>query len=628
MSGEMSTDMQNLDVPASHTQDHVDLRTFLARNYRESLVQPPPQQPNGSHAPKSNISKMHRARQALKRSIKKVFGVKAKPAMVMPYEYQAKLPLSRSSSVHSHRSAGPIKNRLSAPEILLTGPSVRGRNKTLSLHSQAGGHGNSASQGEKTPKSFRFSHPTVNSVRPVTPMSISSADLLNETETGGRSRSGSKTSVQTASSVGSIPGPDSQLPPLRPKDIWRNSDQFNTPDGERASFGDFKARLDGHKLSSSSLASMNKHERAPSLQFIARTSTIKLDEPARKPKAAADEAAEIRKARSDALNLLDTPAPQSAQHQQDKSGKMVVAVMPLADMPASAIRVPSGQFPATLLPKQYPVGLTPGSNSQSARPPMQRPHTVAAPSIYKPYTPYVAYNPRVSDASVADALPVQAPFVPSEKKLGKMAGRPKTPDIFATEVPHRQHYSRVESGVFEPVPAIPSQPAEKGEIGRTFLDSPTPPQQPSPPAASSRLAPPAQTTKQAIPRKPVSTPNLRASKPLPPAPPMPAVRPPLVHGATLAPEPHRMNSNRYPFFKNPGANVSTDSVYKRRSIDPVEAKFKKEEAVKTAKQAKIDAKNAKKQEKIIKKQEKAAGKLKKRQDQVAEMDKAVGKLGL
>ena len=637
----MSITNQHLAVPVSdYTENEpcsLDYQT-PSRYYRDvSVVHSPSVKSKKNHARKDSRLRSKNILTGIIKSIKKAFGIKPKPSFLMPYETKnpTRSPSQssmRSVATNATRMSNP--NRNSAPAILLTGPTVRGRNSALRVHAYDG-EDSPVPYIENKGKSLRFSHPTVRGVRPQTPMSMMAADFSERPDTsGGRSRS---STIETDCTTRSSPSADAP-PPFRPNNVWRQSNQFNNEDGQQATFKEFKARLDGYMLVGADRESFPawepKEGNPPSLQFIARTSSIKMDERFADAAAPVADEAEIEKHRSETYSMLDAPPPQPPQYQQKKAKKMVFAIMPESDLPDSAVRVPSGQYLAALLPTQYPNGLIASTPQPESRLAMPRPHTFAAPSNYKPYRPqsYVAYSPRVARSSNAGSDTAQTqPTAPSKKVQGKMAADPKVPkalnlaesktqDLVATDDDNKQQYDRVESSIFDnkqeppPRPANPEPPArfsieDDGEIGRTFPESPTPPA--SPPAAPTRIAPPAPA--RTIHRKPVSTPNLRESKPLPPLPPTDS---PSKSKISI---PQRMNSNRYPFFKNPAAAYSSEAMYKRRSIDPVEAKFRKEEAAEQAKKSKADEKIAKKEAKIAKQQKKASDKeLKQKQKQIDE----------
>jgi hypothetical protein len=124
--------------------------------------------------------------------------------------------------------------------------------------------------------------------------------------------------------------------------------------------------------------------------------------------------------------------------------------------------------------------------------------------------------------------------------------RPKTPNFFGDTTGHRQHYSCVESGLFESV------------------------------AEAAAAATPATS------RKPVKKHNHSKSantlKPLPPTPTSAAT------ADSNIPTPHKMNSNRYPIIDpSIAARFSTEARYERRTIDDIEAKFVREHGKKADK---------------------------------------------
>ncbi|KAK5174953.1 uncharacterized protein LTR77_000089 [Saxophila tyrrhenica] len=407
------------------------------------------------------------------------------------------------------------------PDIAVTRPSINGKRTTYGIHNWAG-EGSPAVSHE----SVRFSHPAVNSVRPITPMSISVADK------------------EDAASFRSSPPSDEDSPPssrtslvddkhLRPTHVWRHSSAFNTADGERTSYHDFKNRLDGHKPPSSGpkhasvepdtiqVEPKKVSAAPPSLQFITSVGEFTIaNEPVFSEDAVfdVDEPTHVEKNRESTFNKL-------------KSGNAV----PVTETP----------HPAVLLPAQYPQALYPG----------QRPFSL--PTTTGEKTQYTAYKVAPTIAAVM-----------SEKAQGKQPAanvRPPTPDFEPILPDHRRHYARVESGIFD-------------DLNTAELLNNPPPLAAAPPKAKN--IPRRQTQLKHEPQQATSSTTPGPSKPRKQSKPLP-------------PTPHKMNSNRYPMIDPATARTySAEPQYQRRSVDWLEAKFRREQAAKTGKSSEVGTSSA------------------------------------
>lgn len=437
-----------------------------------------------------------------------------KTSFVMPHERKQSQSAPAQSSVRSRPNPPTnVTDNTSNPipvEVTVTHPSVHGRRQTLKVHTFDGDLAPAPAR-----DNVRFSHPAVNAVRPTTPMSMS--QLFNNSDEA------LSTNSEPPSNE---PSPESSRTSLnntlRPANVWRNSDHFKTVDGKLADFHEFKNRLDGHKLSSSGLPRASAApepvqftpqrvtETPPVLQFITTVGRFTIDdEPVFDENADFSETTNVHERRNNARNM---PQP---------------AAVPRATPP-----------PAVLTPAQFPAPLLPG----------QRPFSVLTTNADK--AQYQAYRPAATTA--AEVFATATSNVPAAPAANNDA-RPKTPNFDAAIPNHREHYARVESGLFDVDP-------------KELLSNTPPPASTTPESVRIRRkqvqlkdpqAPPKPAAAPAV--KPTGPPRTRGfSKPLPPTP-------------------HKMNSNRYPVIDPSVANTyNTKPVYERRSMDYIQEKLQRD----------------------------------------------------
>ncbi|KAK3696161.1 hypothetical protein LTR37_018132 [Vermiconidia calcicola] len=503
----------------------------------------------------------------------------------------------------------------STPSISVTRASVDGTKTNLRVHSYFG-----ESTPSTKPDNVRFAHPTVKSVRPRTP---SVFDMLMDTDDS-KSIASYQTSDDPSTSKTSLVDEDGNATsPLRPKNIWRNS-------GHEVTFNQFKDKLDGHKRHSVVGYPVTEYEaaeyrspayrapeyqatdypvapvtpvtekrktitsdRAPSLQYIPRIAAINLDDPVLPAQPA--QSSSVQKNRKNAYEMLDS------------GDGYVLAVMPKDDLPASAVTVLSKDYPSTLKPNQLPPSLAPAR--PSARP-FSFPSSITKEQKYTAFAPMQATLDSGNAANASSAAPERKVQIAADADVQVDFDRSKlkTPN-FDDMIQHKSNYARVESGIFDdavipdlnptPAAAPPSKKIFKSD--GTFLESSTLPRTPdvsstklpkmsgalpSPEASASRPEP--STLQSVMKHNFVSTPNVRATKPLPttpaaaprlrpdtPAPTRPAMR----KRDSTVPAPTKMNDNGYPVV-NPvdASRFSTTAAYQRRSMNEVEAKYIREQA--------------------------------------------------
>ena len=615
---DMAATDQSLSVPQTYNSESDPCSLTYQRHYQkpDGISRSTSVRSKNGHV--RNVKKNHSKNRRFLSSIKKMFRSKPKPDFVMVDGHKPPMSSSRSS-MRSHRSTATrmTNKRTSTPAVLVRGPIVKAREPSYRVHSF---DGESSSPTEPSKRdSVRFSHPAVqNVIVPPVPTTASDVESVRPDVTD---RSSNRTSGTSNAQTNSSEYDSSAPTPIRPKTIWRNSNQFNAQNGSVTDFEDFKARLDGHKVRSEATSAPYQQQNAesppPSLQFIPRMADIILDEPTLQIPPSGNVPIYIQKNRDEALRLLETGG--------------VLAVMPKDDVPNSAVPVLSKQYPAALTPKQYPQALVPGTTS--ADQPKVRP--VSLPAALHPKPEFQAFNPQDFARFNPEVEYGYDPSAPSsESSEGKATAqgitrkplgvsRAKTPDSFATNGQLRNHYSRVESGVFDapvmpvPRPVNPTPPSEfsrnsrgaSQDIGRTFLEPPTPAPMPSaqPPVQEIKM-----TREELTHHKSASSANVK-QKPLPPTP---AVRAEAFAKDNF-PIPHKMNDNGFPVasLRDVKKTYSTEPKYQRRSINDVEAKYRREtgltkvaKPVKDKKVAKLEKEKAKLEKKIVKEQGKQAKK--------------------
>ncbi|KAF2478991.1 hypothetical protein BDY17DRAFT_304805 [Neohortaea acidophila] len=246
-----------------------------------------------------------------------------------------------------------------------------------------------------------------------------------------------------------FPGDISEKPaPLCPKSMWRWTSQSATARGARETYDEFKSRLDGHRRQGDT-SSFSK--RAPSLQFLARLPTIKLnfDEDDEQTTAPANYASEISNHRCQALNALE------------------------GGVASQTVRFTDADLPTSLIPG----GIKQATDRESS-------------TGYKPYR-----SSDVSHLIVPDTVPTFTRKMRNKKQPVDLIG-PFDEDFNKR---HSQNYCDVESGVFNEavIGKATGGASMDGNTGsRSSLLPPTPPKTPEMLSATSK----------AIKRKPVSTP--------------------------------------------------------------------------------------------------------------------------
>lgn len=414
----------------------------------------------------------------------------------LPYEVKPPpMQSSERSRLFTGTQATAAHSTESVHDIAFTVevPSSKARNTVLKVH---------AYEGEVQPLAreeyVRFSHPAVREVRPVTPMSLAGShlDIADTLTVDEPSPAASTESVNATNN-------------LQPKKIWRNSDVFKTSDGDCVSYREFKAQLDGHPTrSSKTFSRLTVAEHPPSLSFIPSVGSFTIeDDPVFRTDSCTPEPLRVHKYRDTALNMLT-------------GGNGVLAVVPQADMPESAVPVLSKNYPAALTPAQFPAALTPGQR------PFSFPTTVMEKHQYQAFNPDILSMKPKAKKTVNLAAPAF-----------EEAGRPRTPTFFDEADQFHDLYARVESGLFENVNK-----------------------------QNTLFTPPPSKKTDKVARKPVthtdqasnSTGNLLLSKSLPPTP-RPALKQRTSSGV---PTPHKMNENGYPIFERKSRPVSSMTMDK------------------------------------------------------------------
>lgn len=488
--------------------------------------------------------KIHRAKLGKKklgffRSLKRFLGIKSPRPISFIMTNGSNKRLSQSLRSHSPaKSSNRSSIIMPNPSIYVTSPSTK-RRSHYKVHSFEGAGSPPTPTREKS--RVRFSHPAVSqeilSTIPSSPSLLPLPESDDENAQNNKRASGaSDTSFESPSSR------DGSFPSVRPKDLYLYSAQSVTTDGHRESYADFKQRLDGHKRRADRLSS----QRPPSLSFIPRTGTIKLDEYDTPQFRSSVKAAEAEKHRSDALSRLEGKTPPKTED------RYVLAILPRADMPSTAVPVSSDAHPSNLIP-----------GSSQTRPTLQRPHTFSG-QTFQPYSPSdiskgVSTKRRDKMATMHDEEPVDAHMFDTQDAAG-----------FHSR--HSQHYRRVESCEFdEPTKSHSrslSRPSEQrqSQSQATFLLSPSPP-----PSKDSDEAVRKAEHRKLVVRKPVlvDIPAANSAKTLLPTP--------KATSASKSVKPIAMNTNGYPnLFPHPSKRYSATATYAVRTVDSVEAKYMKE----------------------------------------------------
>ena len=635
----MTTPNHHLSLPSGFNSESVDPCSLTyQRYYQRTSAMPRSTSVRGKHG-RGGIGKSKtRTIAKVAQWVKKAFRSKSKRGFVMPHEY-AKLHGSASrSSVRSHRSSGSMRmtnpKRASAPPVLAIRPSTKARNVSYRVHSHEG----SPSTSKPAKDNVRFSHPTVKDVRlrPRTPSLPLDAhlDVMDVDD---------RCSIQTSTTADAQTGSNGHNfaagPPLNPKAVYSQSDNFKNPDGKQISFDEFKARLDGHKFQSA----FGARSFRPSMQ------DIDMDIDILGPQSPDIGPVDIRKNRDKALSLLE-------------AGPM--------DMLHESAPVLSSQYPA-LVPGQHPASLIPGPRPDAGAAklrPNSYPPTSAPKPVFKAYSPddYQFFNDVSKYGHDSRSPPQQEELTPAEKQrkaesdarnreIAALEARAMRPLAdFIAEAQDRHHHERVEAGPssYPRVPIAPpptplpstassSRSGGSGKSKKSFLNRLLPAHEDRGDAYLSDYA----RSKMGQNGGVAQGPTLHRS----PLPPTPAPTPP---PSKTVPSPHKMNDNGYPVQNLRGAatRYSADPSYQHRSVNEVEAKFLreqkaannitqaedrrlaklgKERAKIEAEMAKTQAKKAKKEAekaaKIAKEEEAKAAKIAKKQKKKAEKSELVEK---
>ncbi|KAK4547976.1 hypothetical protein LTR36_010695 [Oleoguttula mirabilis] len=495
------------------------------------------------------------------RSVKRAFSLSPKkPKFVMPKE-----SLHRSSSLSSMRSRrsatrmtsqtstptppAAISNRSGTPSILVTSPSVIGENKrrTYTVHQH---NGPVAPLSPHPIKSLRFSHPRIDHIiqAPATPATPSFVNSPKPSVTIDDWLAASETSPQPSSKAADFAG---QVDPMRMFHVSYNGFQI---EGNSEAFRQLCDKLDGAQRKPSDRALLPSQRPQPQrasteLPYTAYRASLSLDGES-DATAGADSDTARDQHRSTALAALESPAP-------------ITTAAPSQTL----------ALPGSLLPGLQPVERRPANHA--------RPHTTG--ELYVPYT--TRFNP------FNDALP-------SPTRAG--AARPADRDSDDSDIPsfadtatHSQHYSRVESGIFDfciptlpPHPTNPEPPARFSDTSYFSPESPAsggasipPPSPPSPPTSSAGPA------IQQIKRKPVGSgvPNFShkrsvdINKALPPPP---SATDPRRFTNGAVPAKLAMNANGYPMISRENTATTALPTQQRQSVNPVDARPRRDNAQK------------------------------------------------
>ena len=552
----------------------------------------------------SKRSKLRKMKLRIVRTIKEMFGAKANSTFVVPNEYGA-LHRSSSQSSKCSRLSSPRMtvaketNRNSAPAVLVTMPLQRGRNFRWTVHNYAGA---GSPVDNHNSKQTRWSHPAVQEVVPPrTPMTATtlSSDIQDWETISNSSRSRPQTTDTLSSSLAAADGEGT----IRPKTLFMQYSQSVTIDGEREIWSEFRDRLDGHKprsdrrLPISDLEPEQKvrkqQERRSNLPYLAKASRLNPDAISNPSLEDFNEALRIHQAREEALRLLESSEPETPQGYVE------------AWVPKEAL--------------EHPISLVPGSNRNPRL--VENRHTWSG--AQGEARKYVAFTP------VATTPPM--PKIPEKKDKGKRAAdsgiqialddaRSATPSTSNRR--HRQHYERVESGIFNDAPVLRPVPSDPS-LQFPYVDS-TPltlgTRAPDAAIPSSLQGP--TVAQRHVKRKPLE-PKPDTMKSLPPTPAAQSLRrlTPAENPSkeSLAPTPLKMTDNGYPIFlRDAIRKYSAQPKYERRSVNEVEAKYLRQKA---AKEGKLDKKTPK-EEKPDKKTVKQEKKIADMKGKVAKMEEA------
>jgi len=539
-----------------------------------------------------------KALRAVANRVKKVFRVSSKrpkSTFVMPSEFAAmKRSNSSRSSQRSRRqpvrmtsaisvndvqqcAAGNRNSNMSSgnPSIILTSASVRGRTSQYVIHSIGGPDLPPRSPAMK--KFVRTSHPAVSYVieGPATPAMTATDSMLDESDDSDWSTIDSKDANLCIGTPEPSPTAADFAGQVQPNLIIRRSGV--SLEADSSAVASLINKIDGVRLSvqKSDLDSLPSQLRLSpssdiSLPFIAKLAALSVDCEAEQPQAVAGAPAEEH--RKNALAALEG-APASVPAKA-----------------ASPERVPSilqATRPVVLRkPLSHKKHLTTGDVATLGN----------MKQIYLPYSG--AFNPYDEPVPVASAKKLGKQ--PADKKVqaaleeatAGSSSRDSIPDfagtnshklhyeriesgiidgdcipVFADDAEHRAHYTRVESGVFDNEPAVPSSASPSGKQHK-----------------------PAQIKRKAV-SKSSSKPTvvINYNKPLPATPALGSPR-------RLTPQVIAMNDSGFPIVAASSSAFHAQPKYQRRSVNDVEAKFKREQAKKVAKKQVVAAKVAREQE--------------------------------
>lgn len=461
------------------------------------------------------------------------------------------------SGIDSKRSSAD------APSIIRTSPS----GKRLTVHSHTG----PISEPAPVRRSVLIAHPAVTDAisAPNTPMTFLNTD--------------SDTSSDPADSSVKAPSPESEhddagsvldfAGQVDPTQMFRISYAGCQFQGSAAAFLQLCNQLDGlkDKVQNMQMPSVVAQQPEPkprpqtisstALPYLPKIAPMSVDGES-ETQSGADSDADLRKNRLTALEALTGRPP--------------------------AAKAPSP--PPTARSNSHPDSLLPGKVAPIARKPLvHRPATTGG--LYLAY-PGARFNP-FNEPLSSPLKPAATAAVEPRASSSAHFNRSSTPTSFADPVTHKQHYSRVESGIFDSdsdsatfsLPPRPGNPEPDARYSYFAPDTPSsggapvpPPSPPSPPSTAIRRKPVA----AAVPNFSKPLPNLNKELPLSPGP----ADPKRFTNGNVPPQ-LSMNDSGFPVLnRNSASQFSIDPAYQRRSVNDAEAKFKRETAGKTGAQKK------------------------------------------
>ena len=420
--------------------------------------------------------------------------------------------------------------------------------------------------------SVRFSHPVVSSTNLALPRSTEDLLTVPEEEESHSKRDSAATDDTELEPLPAFSQHNSHLQIIRPKQIFRYSCQSVAVDGSRENFSAFKNRLDGHNsradrgsvfdmptTNDAPISRISVMDRPPSLQYIARSGTINLDnEIRRQSKSIPEDDREVQEHRQQALSSLEGLTAETVP------SRYVLAIVPRTDLPITAVQLSSDRVPSSLLPGGLP----------QEHPARYRPRTFAAPSTADAFQ---AYSSLLATEGQGSSNIEQVP----EEQLDFTA----FDSVAEPAAHHSRHYQHVESAIFDEAAARPFQLPTQASRAKAKAPLQTPAERtyympPTPPSSDGKSTP---EPIKAILRKPVTPPQAKArlSKPLPDTP-GPSKR------ASEPGTPLKMTDNGYPTLTpHPSKRFSAQPRYQHRYVNDVEAKYKKEQQMRKLKKSRV-----------------------------------------